>query len=350
MKKISLFVVSVLLMVFVAYNADTPYLSFSNVFGIVFEETFSIDEDEKVIDESSDFTLLAFGDLMLGRHVQSLMDKNSLDYPFEKLDLEALRHDVDIMHANFEAPVYDSNKKGVVEGAFDLGPFLYSHGFTVMSLANNSINTRGADHDMLAEEFTSAGLGWCGEPMSASEDSVFYGSANGLSYAFVCLHDVTKRINMKDATTLIQSLDSEVDNVIVSVHWGYEYSHKAHKTRQMNPAHEFVDAGADFVMGHHPHVVQNFEIYHDAPIFYSLGNFVFDQYFSKDVQEELGVKVVFDEYGVDKVTLIPMKSEKSQVRLMDEEEREKWLEKFIKYGDYDDDMKEMIREGVLDLK
>jgi poly-gamma-glutamate synthesis protein (capsule biosynthesis protein) len=52
-----------------------------------------------------------------------------------------------------------------------------------------------------------------------------------------------------------------------------------------------VDAGADIIVGHHPHVIQNYEVYKGKPIFYSLGNFIFDQYFSKETQEGLAVAV-----------------------------------------------------------
>ena len=54
-----------------------------------------------------------------------------------------------------------------------------------------------------------------------------------------------------------------------------------------------MDSGADFIWGHHPHVVQNHETYNGVPIYYSLGNFVFDQYFSDEVREGLvlGVKI-----------------------------------------------------------
>lgn len=65
------------------------------------------------------------------------------------------------------------------------------------------------------------------------------------------------------------------DYVIVYPHWGIEHE-KIASTRQVALAHLMIDSGADAVIGGHPHVTQNTEIYRGKPIFYSLGNFVFN--------------------------------------------------------------------------
>ncbi len=64
--------------------------------------------------------------------------------------------------------------------------------------------------------------------------------------------------------------------VVVSVHWGDEYMTMPN-AKQVERAHAAIDAGADVVLGHHPHVLQPFEAYKSGIVFYSLGNFVFDQ-------------------------------------------------------------------------
>jgi poly-gamma-glutamate synthesis protein (capsule biosynthesis protein) len=66
------------------------------------------------------------------------------------------------------------------------------------------------------------------------------------------------------------------DFVIVSVHWGFENQPTVHPT-QVEIAHRLIDAGADAVIGHHPHVPHGIEIYRQRPIVYSLGNFIFAQ-------------------------------------------------------------------------
>ena len=71
-------------------------------------------------------------------------------------------------------------------------------------------------------------------------------------------------------------------------------------------AHSFVDAGAEIVIGSHPHVVEESEAYKGKHIYYSLGNFIFDQYFSEDVQHGLLLQVTFGQGGVLSVREIPI--------------------------------------------
>jgi len=74
----------------------------------------------------------------------------------------------------------------------------------------------------------------------------------------------------------IGQLRSQVDHVIVALHWGQERFFLPSPTH-VEQAHRLVDAGASIVLGHHPHVVQGFEMYRGAPIIYSLGNFLADE-------------------------------------------------------------------------
>jgi poly-gamma-glutamate synthesis protein (capsule biosynthesis protein) len=78
---------------------------------------------------------------------------------------------------------------------------------------------------------------------------------------------------------LVKSAHAKTDFLIVSYHFGNEYQATS-TLRQKTLAHLAIDSGADAVVGSHPHVVQELETYHGKPIAYSLGNFVFDQYFS----------------------------------------------------------------------
>ena len=80
--------------------------------------------------------------------------------------------------------------------------------------------------------------------------------------------------------------------VVVFAHWGEEYQPEPEDTTR-TIAHRFIDAGADVVIGAHPHVVQPHETYNGHAIFYSLGNFMFDQEFSPEVMKGLMVRVVF---------------------------------------------------------
>ena len=75
-------------------------------------------------------------------------------------------------------------------------------------------------------------------------------------------------------------------------HWGEEYASTTDSQRSV--AHAFIDSGADVVMGSHPHVIQEIEEYKGRPIFYSLGNFVFDQWWNDAVRDGLGVRMMLN--------------------------------------------------------
>ncbi|MDP2642218.1 MAG: CapA family protein [Candidatus Peregrinibacteria bacterium] len=339
------------------------------------KEEVDISSGEKIPLEESDASekrdsdehlrTLAFGDIMLGRYVRTLMNKYGLDYVFEKIkpdkNGEWFYENSDFVFGNFEGPINGKGTSGGTSMIFsfneDVVNFLKGYGFNILSIANNHAIDQGwGGRKNTIDTFNNVGLGWCGHPSEEEEGSVYYGEngervskdassggffTDGEKVAFVCLHDAISKLNIDNAVALIQDAKENADYVIISVHWGIEYSHKPNKT-QVNYGHAFIDAGADFVIGHHPHVVQSFEEYNGKIIFYSLGNFVFDQYWSNDTQEELAIGIDLSHDGnalKTVVDLFPMRSEKSQSRLMTEEERERWIKKFISYGNYDEDTK-----------
>ena len=73
----------------------------------------------------------------------------------------------------------------------------------------------------------------------------------------------------------VTEASKQAEFVIVSLHWGVEYK-KVANSQQIGLAHALVDAGADLILGHHPHVIQGMEIYKDRLIVYSMGDFVWD--------------------------------------------------------------------------
>lgn len=305
--------------------------------------------------EDEGIRILAFGDMMLGRYVRSLMDENGKDYVFAKMP-EGFFDGYDIVFGNLEGPLKGQGRKGGTSMVFsfneDVAAFLKEWGFTLVSIANNHAVDQGwPGRGTTMEALNNVDLGWCGHPSETDADSVYYDEVSGETYAFICFHDVTFKLDDEAAQELIREIRPNVDYLIVSIHWGNEYQHKPNLNKQVHPGRAFIDAGADAVIGHHPHVVQSFEVYKGRLIFYSLGNFVFDQYWSKDTQEELALGIeLSDEPFKTTVYLYPMKSSMSQSRLMNDEERAEWIKRFIGYGVYDAKMKEMIRKGIIEVE
>jgi poly-gamma-glutamate synthesis protein (capsule biosynthesis protein) len=94
---------------------------------------------------------------------------------------------------------------------------------------------------------------------------------------------------------------------------------------QKDLAHKFIDAGADLIIGSHPHVVQEVGLYKNKLIFYSLGNFIFDQYFSVDTQQGLMVG-----YDGSNYYLIPIQGNRSALSFMNNDKSKEFLRELAK--------------------
>ena len=101
--------------------------------------------------------------------------------------------------------------------------------------------------------------------------------------------------------TIVQNAAREVNALIVSFHWGDEYK-LVHNDRQEMLAKKAIENGAVMIAGHHPHVAQDIGKHNDAPIIYSLGNFIFDQAFSKETMQGMFVTAELKGTKVREVT------------------------------------------------
>lgn len=305
------------------------------------------------------FSILAVGDIMLGRDVRNKMDKlNNHFYPFEKIsgDNNSFFKGMDLVFGNLEGPIYKDGYKSDVSLTFGfpeyVTPVLRDIGFDVLSLANNhTTNQRQEGLDSTYKQLENVGIGACGHPNEEKTDTVVYRQLGATLVGFVCFDDISGAINDANAIEVVKNTNKEADFTVVSMHAGVEYKHTPNK-RQISLAHSFVDAGADLIIGHHPHVVQPFEVYNGVPILYSLGNFVFDQDWSFDTKEELAYGIVVSEDNY-KLYLFPIMSIRSQPALMDEKASQAFYDRFISWGNsfigYDDDLQREIRSGVVEF-
>lgn len=110
-------------------------------------------------------------------------------------------------------------------------------------------------------------------------------ATNDVRWSITCLSD--EETVRRD----IEVLSEEVDIVVMYPNWGPEYVHTPHATAQVEWGRFFVEAGADIVLGDQAHWVQTMELYQGVPIYYGLGNIVFDQMWSDKTTEGLLVKV-----------------------------------------------------------
>ena len=301
--------------------------------------------------------MLFFGDMMLDRHVGEKIKANGLDYLFEELassTKENFFSGYDLISVNLEGAVTNNGEhyNPIMSYDFAFHPNIINqlkkYNFNFFNLANNHFADQGEQgiietrKNLQLLNFDFSGCrdrktGKCSSKIIKKENKKI-GMA-GFSMVYGKLDELA-------VEKIVADLASTTDLVVVNIHWGVEYEHYFNKTQQ-NIAHKIIDAGADIVIGHHPHVVQGIEVYKNKLIFYSLGNFVFDQYFSTDTQEGLAISVSIDDSN--NFYLFPLKSKLSQVSLMNEKEKNKFLQKLSDWSAVDEQIRKQIRKGKLEL-
>ncbi|MCX6782155.1 MAG: AmmeMemoRadiSam system protein B [Candidatus Magasanikbacteria bacterium] len=292
-------------------------------------------------------SMLFFGDMMLDRNVKIQIDKNGQNYIFTKLAGEENRFfmGTDLIHANLEGPFANSRRATSKEIAFRFDPLLLpmlkKYNFGMFSQANNhSLDMGTAGFDESLKNLNEFGFDVYGAQYRTDDSSIKIKQVGNNTILFIGLNDTNTPVDIEKFKQLIlrgQSIDEnlEPEYTVVNIHWGEEYK-EISNNHQRELAHALIDAGADVIIGTHPHVVQEMEIYKNRPIFYSLGNFVFDQYFSVPTQQGLGVGVILRR---DTITLYPIALEQnqSQVSQMPYEKRVKYLNDWIvksRLGEY----------------
>jgi gamma-polyglutamate biosynthesis protein CapA len=287
--------------------------------------------EEFFVPEVNSARILHFGDIMLDRNVKRRIDENGTDYLFGKLAGEHTSANsaqanffsgYDIVTANLEGPFADWRRDTTKEIAFrfdpDLIPMLQKYNFNLFTLANNhSLDMGRAGFAESKDNLTAAGIDFYGIGYGVGDESLIFREINNLKIALLGVDDTLTRVNMVKMNSLLEQAEAEADFTIVNVHWGYEYQRLNSNDRQQNLARQFIDKGADVIVGHHPHVIQEIEVYRDRPIFYSLGNTIFDQYFSEETQEGLALALEIFEEGKLEVELFFLQGEMSQLSLMD---------------------------------
>lgn len=191
--------------------------------------------------------------------------------------------------------------------------FLKDAGFRLVTLANNHVYDYG-DEGLLAtfQHLNSAELGFvgAGETLDAARSPFIYeadgetiGILNCAENEWSTTHGPRPGANPVDPVLNfydIRALKERVDHVIVITHGGHEMVGLP-SSNMKKRLRFYVDAGADAVLNHHQHVVSGYEVYEGAPIFYGLGNFLFDNgpKSESDWNRGLAVTLVLENGGVE---------------------------------------------------
>jgi gamma-polyglutamate biosynthesis protein CapA len=244
--------------------------------------------DEEV--ENGEIQITLGGDVMLGR---SVLTKSELmgDYSYPFNEIRGFLKGSDLVFVNLETPIVEKCPRTNTGMIFCTDPKmiqgLVSSGINVVNIENNHLLNYGQEGLEETKRYLKEG----GIEITGFGELAVKKIKN-IRFGFLGFDFLTKRIGEKDLK-LISKSKAQVDVLIVSVHWGNEYQAKANYI-QKDTAEKIVNAGADVIVGHHPHWVQDIEKIGNTPVYYSLGNFVFDQMWSEETKKGLLVELTFD--------------------------------------------------------
>ena len=263
-------------------------------------------------------TLAAVGDIMLGRRVG---DRHRADPGAPLKPLAKRLAAAEITVGNFESTLSTAGPPAQGGDSFAASPKVASGlraaGFDLLSLANNHVGDYG-DRALrqTLDRFDSSRIQTvgAGRNLAAARRPVII-KRNGVRIGFLAVDSIgespaatgsragTNRLNMpprtgpvnrsqlRRITSDVRALDSRVDVVVVLTHWGTQYTHRPESSQRI-AARAFADAGADLVIGGHPHWVQGMQMAGSAVVVHSLGNFVFDMDFQTKTREGIFLEIV----------------------------------------------------------
>ncbi len=281
--------------------------------------------------EDSRITLMATGDVLLARSINYKMRQlNDFSWPF--LQIAPLLQSADITYINLETPlVQDCPSK--IDGMIFCGDqrgveSLEYAGIDVVNIANN----HAANYGLNGVTETDAVLKTHNFVVSGKSGSnVGYKTVKGTRFAFLGYNEVNQQLGISlalDPTIQaeVREARTQADVVVVQFHWGNEYTYNPSEN-QRRLARVAIDAGADLVIGNHPHWYQPIEFYNGKLITYSHGNLVFDQMWSRETREGLIGEYTFSRNKLVGVHFIPILIENyGQPRVLEGVEKEKILE------------------------
>ncbi len=265
------------------------------------------------------FNLFFVGDIMLSRGVgQKTARGNDWRWPFLKISSHLRR--ADLLFGNLEGPISDKGYDTGSVYSFRADPRvvegLVFAGFDVLSLANNHMGdwSREAMEDTF-KILKDGGINYVGAGLNFSQahSPLVKELSDGTKIAFLAYTNIgptywqagddlsgiawLEKEQMKED---IEKAKEKADLIIVSMHSGTEYVNHSNLS-QRDYARSAIDAGANLIVGHHPHVVQEIEEYKGRYIAYSLGNFIFDQTFSEETMKGLLLNVIIENKQIKEV-------------------------------------------------
>jgi poly-gamma-glutamate capsule biosynthesis protein CapA/YwtB (metallophosphatase superfamily) len=278
-----------------------PALTLPTIFSTDHEWTDRLSNEKKV-------TILATGDVIPARSINmGSLKRNNFHWPFEKT-ADILKN-ADLTVINLETPLLEHcspTESGMIfcgDTRAVLG--LEYAGVDVATLANNHIGNYGVAG---IEETKKVLLDHHIVPVAGE---LVTQEIKGTTFAFLAYNDIgapESGVPWAYPATIqadVQRAKEIADIVIVSFHWGTEYT-STPSARQVELAHSTINAGADVILGNHPHWIQPIELYNNKFIMYAHGNFIFDQEWSSETKRGVIGRYIFYDKKLADVQYVPI--------------------------------------------
>jgi len=312
------------------------------VFGTDQHPTSNLQEQDQ-----STITVLAGGDVNLGRQTGKKIIAGEIDYPF--LNIADILKSADVAFVNLESQLADlggETQSPTSEYRFAGPPAgaqsLANAGIDIVSVANNHMWDYGkARLEETLKALTAMNVKYVGANMDTEKvwEPVII-EVKGKKIAWLAMTNLLNGyenagagnyVAFQNGAKLIEEIGKvkdSVDWVFVSLHSGAEYT-KGPSAALETMCRELIDAGADAILSGHPHVPHKIEVYNGKPIFYSLGNFAFWQPFSFWTQHSFLAKLKLTEPHKVEYDIIPVKAGWQPELLTDEKKIEQLYTRLV---------------------
>lgn len=308
-------------------------------------------------------TITMVGDIIPSRHVAERMAEHGVDFPFKRIAPRL--QGADIIFGDLECPLSDLQEPPT-SGTTFIAPSstikgLKLLGLDIVSLANNHSTDFGVQGFMDTVELLQANdIKYVGGGRDYREaHSPVVMESRGVRFAFINYNSIKESIDpgengpgvawvnlppyyevnpeqIKKIEEDIEKAKKESDFVIACFHWSKEYAYYP-SSSMVDLAHTACDAGADMVVGQHPHTIQALEFYDGKFIAYDLGNFIFDQRFSEQVRQGVILKCRFEGNTLTGVEFVPYRiNDDCQPVALEGEAGQPLLDRLVKISGWKD--------------
>jgi gamma-polyglutamate biosynthesis protein CapA len=241
--------------------------------------------------EKREAKILFVGDMVFDRYIRQVGNSKGENFVFSCID--SFLKDSDVVVGNLEGPI--TNNPSISQGTKPESPenfvftfppstakLLAKNNIKIVNLSNNHMNNFGTEGITSTKKYLEkAGVNYFG-------DNIYRTELGDQKISFISYNE----FGGDSISKVAQKIAEEKKNsqiVFVYAHWGDEYS--GVPMRVKNAANLFAQSGADLIIGSHPHIILPSEKIGDTAVYYSLGNFIFDQYWDENVSTGLVLEV-----------------------------------------------------------